>query len=285
MNDAVFVALSDWLGRGDHPLEVLRRARPQLLRHKKESSMASRVKKSLHDARFPGESANYRVKRDELLKAEIKLRRQIEAVAAQRRKLPLGGVVPHDYTFEEWDASAKRARPIQLSELFEGGKDTLFVYSHMFIPGKAGLPLEEGCPSCTSIIDGVDGSAQHITQQINFVVVAKAPIEQFRAHAKARGWGTARLLSSAHNNYNRDYRAESPEGDQLPMATVFVRRAGKVYHTWSSELFMVPNVPGQDMRHVDFMWPVWTVLDRTPGGRGKDWGPELEYSSKRHPSK
>jgi len=31
MNDAVFVALSDWLGRGDHPLEVLRRARPQLL--------------------------------------------------------------------------------------------------------------------------------------------------------------------------------------------------------------------------------------------------------------
>ena len=43
---------------------------------------------------------------------------------------------------------------------------------------------------------------------------------------------------------------------------------------------MVPNDPGTHMRHVDFMWPVWTVLDRTPEGRGKDWGPELESSSK-----
>src|ERR1700693_3885765 len=132
--------------------------------------MSTEVKKSLHEVRFPGESAEYRRARDELLQSEIDLRRQIEAVAAQRRKLPLGGVVPHDYTFEEWDASAKRARPIRLSQLFEDGKDTLFVYSHMFIPGKKGLPLEEGCPSCTSIIDGMDGEAPHISQQINFVV-------------------------------------------------------------------------------------------------------------------
>jgi predicted dithiol-disulfide oxidoreductase (DUF899 family) len=240
---------------------------------------ASRVKKSLHDARFPGESANYREKRDELLKAEIKLRRQIEAVAAQRRKLPLGGVVPHDYTFEEWDASAKSARPIRLSQLFEDGKDTLFVYSHMFIPGKKGLPLEEGCPSCTSIIDGMDGGAPHISQQINFVVVAKAPIEQFRKHAKARGWRHARLLSSAGNTYNRDYHAESPDGEQFPIASVFVRRNGKIRHTWSSELMLAPSDPGQDMRHVDFMWPLWLVLDRTPKGRGEDWRPALDYSA------
>jgi predicted dithiol-disulfide oxidoreductase (DUF899 family) len=64
------------------------------------------------------------------------------------------------------------------------------------------------------------------------------------------------------------------------MATVFARRDGKIHHTWSSELFLVPNVPGQDMRHVDFMWPLWTVLDRTPEGRGIDWGPELDYSAK-----
>ncbi len=233
---------------------------------------------SLHELRFPGESAEYRQKRDELLKAEVELRRQEEAVAAQRRKLPLGGVVPHDYEFKEWDAGKNAARSVRLSELFEDGKDTLFLYSHMFITGKKGLPLEEGCPSCTSIIDAIDGAAQHLTRQIHFAVVAKAPIEQFRAHARARGWRHARLLSSSGNSYNSDYHAESPDGEQLPMATVFARREGKVHHTWSSELFFVPADPGQDMRHVDFMWPMWKVLDGTPGGRGTDWGPELDYS-------
>jgi predicted dithiol-disulfide oxidoreductase (DUF899 family) len=239
--------------------------------------MSTEVKKSLHEVRFPGESAEYRQARDELLQSEIDLRRQIEAVAAQRRKLPLGGVVPHDYAFEEWDASTNAARPIRLSELFEGGKDTLFLYSHMFIPGKKRLPLEQGCPSCTSIIDAIDGAAPHISQPINFAVVARVPIEQFRAHAQARGWSHARLLSSANNTYNRDYQAESPDGEQMPMATVFARRDGKIHHFWSSELFLVPSDPGQDMRHVDFMWPLWSIIDCTPEGRGTDWRPELEY--------
>ena len=232
--------------------------------------------KSLHKVRFPGESEQYRKAREELLHAEIDLRRQIEAVAAKRRKLPAGGVVPSDYTFDEWDAGRSAARPVRLSELFADGKDTLFLYSHMFIPGKAGLPLEQGCPSCTSIIDAMDGAVPHITQRINFAVVAKAPIEQFRAHAKSRGWRHARLLSSANNSYNHDYHAEGPHG-QDPMATVFTRRDGKIRHFWSSELYLVPTDPGEDMRHVDFMWPLWSVLDRSPEGRGADWRPELEY--------
>jgi predicted dithiol-disulfide oxidoreductase (DUF899 family) len=241
--------------------------------------MSTEVKKSLHEVRFPGESDAYRRARDELLNAEVDLRRQIEVVAAQRRRLPLGGPVPHDYPFEEWDAGTNAARPVRLSELFEDGKDTLFLYSHMFIPGKARLPLEEGCPSCTSIIDGMDGVVPHITQRINFAVVAKVPIERFHAHARSRGWRHAHLLSSATNTYNRDYQAETPDGSQHPMATVFARRDGKIYHAWSSELYLVPSDPGQDMRHVDFMWPVWSVLDRTPEGRGTDWRPELDYSA------
>ena len=243
--------------------------------------MATEIKKSLHEVRFPGESDEYRRARDELLKAEIDLRGQIEGVAAQRRTLPLGGPVPRDYTFEEWDAGTNTARPVRLSELFEEGKDTLFLYSHMFIPGKAGLPLEEGCPSCTAIIDAIDGEVPHITQRINFAVVARPPIERFRAHAQSRGWRHARLLSSANNTYNRDYQAESPDGDQMPMATVFTRRDGKIHHFWSSELFLVRSEPGQDMRHVDFMWPLWLILDRTPEGRGTDWRPELDYAGKR----
>lgn len=233
--------------------------------------------KTLHAVRFPGESDQYRQAREELLQAEIDLRRQIEAVAVQRRTLPLGGVVPEDYVFDEWDADTGAARTVRLSELFEDGKDTLFLYSHMFIPGREGLPLEEGCPSCTSIIDAVDGEVPHITQLINFAVVAKPPIEHFRAHAQARGWRHARLLSSANATYNRDYHAETPDGEQLPVATVFARRDGRIHHMWSSELFLVPSEPGQEPRHVDFMWPLWAILDRTPEGRDRDWRPALQY--------
>ena len=60
----------------------------------------------LHSVRFPGESEDYRRARNELLEAEIELRRHTEAVAAQRRTLPLGGIVPSDYSFEEVAAGA-----------------------------------------------------------------------------------------------------------------------------------------------------------------------------------
>ena len=75
--------------------------------------MPTKVKKLLHEVRFPGESDQYRQARDELLKAEIDLRRQVATVAAQRRKLPLGGPVPRDYTFEEWDPGTNAARPVR----------------------------------------------------------------------------------------------------------------------------------------------------------------------------
>ena len=78
--------------------------------------------------RFPGESEEYRRERNRLLEAEAGLRRAIEAVAAQRRALPLGGVVPDDYRFEE----ASDGGEVRFSELFEAGKDTLVIYSFMF---------------------------------------------------------------------------------------------------------------------------------------------------------
>jgi len=116
----------------------------------------------LHNVRFPGETEEYRRARNELLAAEVELRRQSETVAAQRRSLPLGGEVPSDYALEESDGDGDGARTVHLSELFDEGKDTLFLYSFMFRPGPRGLPLEVACPSCTSIIDAVDGEAPHI---------------------------------------------------------------------------------------------------------------------------
>lgn len=230
----------------------------------------------MHDIRFPGESDEYRQARNALLESEVALRGQIEAVAAQRRELPLGGEIPTDYVFEEWDERAGAAREVRLSGLFEDGKDTLFLYSFMYDPGPTG-PLERPCPSCTSIVDAIDGQARHATQRINFAISTKAPIERFCAHARSRGWRHARLLSSGRSTYNADYHAEESDERQFPLATVFVRRDGKIHHFWSSELWLVPTEPGQHPRHVDFLWPLWAIFDRTPEGRGTDFHPRLSY--------
>lgn len=238
---------------------------------------ATQSRELLHDARFPGESKDYRLARDALLRAELDLRRQTEAVAAQRRTLPLGGEVPGDYAFEEWDSNVGAAREVRFSELFEGGRDTLFLYSFMFVPESQGLGFVGPCPSCTSIIDGIGGALPHVTQRINFAVAAKGPAERLHSHARSRGWRHARVLSSANNTYNVDYKAEDSAGNQWPLATVFVRRNGVVHHFWSSEAWMAPRDEGEGPRHVDFMWPLWAMLDRTLDGRGTEWQPELEY--------
>ena len=146
--------------------------------------MSASIVEQQPGVRFPGESDEYRRARNDLLEAEIALRRQSEAVAAQRRRLPVGDLVPADYAFEEWDAGECAARTVRLSELFEAGRDTLFVYSFMFNPGPTGRPLEVACPMCTSMLDAVDGQLPHIAQHISFAVAAKAPIER---SARTRG--------------------------------------------------------------------------------------------------
>jgi predicted dithiol-disulfide oxidoreductase (DUF899 family) len=225
-------------------------------------------------ARFPGETPQYRRARNRLLQAEVKLRRQTEAVAAQLRKLPLGGQVKKDYVFEASGPGGSGVKKVKLSELFAPGKRTLFIYNFMY-PESVGSMTP--CPSCTSIIDAIDGSARHVVQRINFAIVAKAPIDKFGAHARKRRWRNALLLSSAKNDFNVDYRSEGPDGQQFPLAHVFARRGKKIYHVWSSELWFAKTEPGEDMRHVDFMWPMWSMFDRTPEGRGTTWGPGLDY--------
>ena len=92
---------------------------------------------SLHSIRFPGESAAYREARDQLLEAEMSLRRNLEEVAALRRKLPLGGEVAQDYVFTTGATDLndfRTERKVRLSELFQPGKDTLIIYSFMFGP-------------------------------------------------------------------------------------------------------------------------------------------------------
>ena len=227
-----------------------------------------------HKVRFPGESPAYRAARDKLLDAEIELRRATEAVAMQRRKLPLGGELPQDYVFEEIVGNSGKAtkKKVRMSELFAPGKDSLILYNFMYGPD-----VKRPCPSCTSIIDGLDGEAQHVGQRVNLAIVAKSPIERIREFAKERGWRHLRILSSANSTYNHDYQGENAKGEQMPAMNVFVKRNGKMYHSWNTELMFAPSDPGQDMRHVDMIWPLWSLLDVTPDGRGEKWNPKLAY--------
>jgi predicted dithiol-disulfide oxidoreductase (DUF899 family) len=100
---------------------------------------------------------------------------------------------------------------ISLPELFEPGKDTLFIYNMMFPRD----PDEDvPCPSCTQFLDSFDGVVAHAGQRINVAVVVKTELSRALAHAEDRGWRRLRLLSSAGNAYNRDYHAETDDGRQ-----------------------------------------------------------------------
>jgi predicted dithiol-disulfide oxidoreductase (DUF899 family) len=238
---------------------------------------------------FPGESAEYRAAREELLAHEIELRRRTEDVAAARRELPPGGPIPEDYAF---DGAGANGEPtvVRMSELFAPGKDTVAIYSFMFprdpgddSPGPtegetARLPLAEGpCPTCVALLDQLDGAAFHTAEHLNFAVVAKAPLSRVLVFAGERGWRHLRLLSSAGNTYNRDYLAETAEGHQRPMLNVFHRYPDGIRHFWGSELFYAPMDRGQDPRHVGTLEPLWNLFDLTPEGRPADWNEQLSY--------
>jgi predicted dithiol-disulfide oxidoreductase (DUF899 family) len=239
---------------------------------------------------FPRESTEYRAARNRLLEQEIELRRATEAVAAARRALPPGGAVPEDYVFQGKGADGTPT-DVRLSELFAPGKNSLLIYNFMFprasddarsgaeVGQTALLPLAESpCPSCTALLDQLEGAAEHVVQRVNLVIVAKAPLSRILAFADERGWRRLRLLSSAANSYNRDYLGETAEGSQMPMLNVFRRDRGAIRHFWGSELLYAPTDPGQDPRHVGTIEPVWNLFDLTPEGRGFDWDEQLSYS-------
>jgi predicted dithiol-disulfide oxidoreductase (DUF899 family) len=215
---------------------------------------------------FPGETSEYRETRNKLLDAEINLRKQLEAVAALRRQLPPGGVIPQDYAFED-DAGT-----VRLSQLFKPGHQSLIVYNFMFGPAMA-----NPCTSCTSILDGLNGTAPHVVDRVSFAVVAKSPMPRIRHLARERGWHNLRLLSSASNSYNLDYHGEREDGSQWPMLNVFTKRDGAIRHFYGTELLFTSSEPGQDGRHVDLIWPLWNLFDLVPEGRGTTWYPKLQY--------
>jgi len=115
----------------------------------------------MSELRYPNESPDYRKARDELLEEEKALVEKVKSVAEKRRKLPLGGQLKEDYTFQ-WANDGKVGQEVRMSELF-GDKTTLLLYNFMYGPG-----WDNPCLSCTSLMDGFDRTAFQVSHDAAF---------------------------------------------------------------------------------------------------------------------
>jgi predicted dithiol-disulfide oxidoreductase (DUF899 family) len=213
---------------------------------------------------YPNDSAEYRAARTALLAEEIELRRHIERVAAQRRALPPGGLVA-DHEFRD-----ENGRIVQWTDLF-GTHDTLVTYFWMYGPDR-----ERPCPMCTAFIGSLDIPARDISQRVAIAVIGRSPVERQLAFARERGWKNLKFYATVGDRFARDYRGLAPNGEEWPALDVWTRRDGEVRHFWGAELGGTED-PGQDPRGAPDPTPLWNILDLTPGGRGTDWYPRLDY--------
>ena len=223
------------------------------------------------------ESSQYLVKREELRLAEIELTRQRERVADLRRHLPQGASL-QDYQFEEGprDLSAGDApvRAVRLGELFTNPSRPLVIYHFMF-----GKKQTKACPMCTAWLDGANGIAHHLAQNLDFAVVAAADVPTLRAFARERGWDKLRLVSAANSTFKYDLGSEDREGRQDSTVSVFTRDAsGAVRHSYTAHPRMAADI---QERGIDLLAPMWHFLDLTPQGRGS-WYSSLSYGTKVH---
>jgi len=219
------------------------------------------------------ESEEYRAKREELRLAEIESLEAREHVAALRRQLPQGPVV-QDYPFLEGPVDLndgdEPVREVRLSELFTAPNRSLFIYHMMF-----GKKHKGPCPMCTLTVDGLNGVAHHIRQNLDLAVVVATDPKSFRAHARRQGWNNIRLLSAPENStFKYDLRSEDREGNQDSNVSVFTRDPdGQIRHFYSVHPSLAPDI---QERGQDLLDPVYNVLDLTPQGRG-NWYATLDY--------
>ncbi len=219
--------------------------------------------------------------REHLLQREKEHTRMGDELARQRRELPWVRV-EKEYRFDTDDGTRT------LAELFDG-RSQLVVYHFMFGPS-----YEAGCPTCSSMADGIDGLLPHLhARDVTFVFVSQAPLAKLQAYQRRMGWSIP-WISTAHTDFNFDLGFSSseeqtrdsvePMAEQLPPIAAhnasstgtdlvgyltelfgfssFVRDDGTVYHTYSTT-----------GRGVEFLMGYYPILDRAPKGRdeGEAW--------------
>ena len=196
---------------------------------------------------LPNESVEYLAKREQLRQAEIELMRQRERVAQLRRALPPGGTIP-DYEFLEGPASLDEGdepvRKTRLSELFTAPDRALVIYHFMF-----GKKQTSACPMCTAWIDGYNGVAHHLAQNVDLAILAAADPATLRAYARNRGWDKLRLLSAGDSTFKYDLGSEDREGHQDSTISVFTRESdGTLRHSYSGHPWLADDIKERDRR-------------------------------------
>jgi predicted dithiol-disulfide oxidoreductase (DUF899 family) len=244
-----------------------------------------------------GTREQWLVARRELLTAEKELTRRGDEVARQRQALPW---VPVDRAYRfETDAG-----PASLPELFHG-RSQLLVYHFMFGPEYAA-----GCPSCSAIADGFNGSVVHLEHHdVAFTAVSLAPITAIQAYKRRMGW-TFPWASSYGGEFNFDFNVSFTEEQQRQgvleynfaardIAPALEPGHGPVEHARMSGTDVATymrQMPGMSAfaledgavyhtysaysRGVDALWGMYPWLDRAPKGRnetGPWWCRHDEY--------
>src|SRR5262245_48991192 len=209
--------------------------------------------------------AEWLAARKKLLAREKQLTRERDAIAAERRSLPWVKV-EKQYVFES--PSGKKT----LADLFDG-KSQLIIYHFMFGPD-----WQEGCPSCSFIMDHTDGALVHLAQRdVSFAAISRALLSKIEAFKKRMGWRFT-WVSSYGTDFNYDYRVsfteeeiakgkvdynfdlvEFPSAESPGISVFYKDKAGSVFHTYSSYA-----------RGTEVILNTYNFLDLVPKGRDED---------------
>ncbi len=208
--------------------------------------MANKAKKTLPDI---VSAADWRKARAKLLVKEKKATKARDALAAERRRLPMV-LVDKAYEFQGPSGATT------LLEMFEG-RHQLLLYHFMFAPGVSGWP-KAGCPGCTMFADQVANLGHLHARDAAFVMVSRAPLANLLAYEKRMGW-TLPWFSSAGSDFNADFGLTTDEGEHHGLS-VFLRDGNKIYRTYFTTA-----------RGVEPLGNTWTLLDITPYGRQETW--------------
>jgi len=188
--------------------------------------------------------AEWRAAREELLVKEKEATRALDALAAERRRLPMVRV-EKDYELDGPDGK------VRFSDLFEGRRQ-LIVYHFMFGPG------EDPCTGCSSFTDNIADLSQLRARDTAFVLISRAPYDEIRAFKERMGW-TVPWYSSFGSDFNYDFDV-TRRGGEIFALSVFLRDGDSVYRSY------VTSSRGVDRLRLDF-----NLLDLTPYGRQEEW--------------
>ena len=195
--------------------------------------------------------AEWRQARNALLAKEKALTHARDALAAERRRLPMTKVEKR-YLFE-----GPEGQP-SLADLFEGRRQ-LLLYHFMFAPGVSGWPTA-GCPGCSMFLDSIGQfTPVHLKARgVALAVVSRAPLASIEAYRKRMSW-PHRWVSSANNTFNTDLGITTAD-EEWHGLSVFLRDGSDIFRTYFTS-----------QRGVEALGSVWSFLDTTPYGRQESW--------------